>query len=56
MKTSYLLKVLGEGGGLPDAPLTLIAHAARRRRREPTLTAVQNLNAHIFVSGALLKA
>ena len=56
MKTAYLLKVLGEGGGLPDAPLTLIAHAARRRRREPTRTAVQNLNAPFLVAGALLKA
>jgi hypothetical protein len=55
MKTAYLFKALGPDGGFADAPISLLAHAARTRRDEARPAPAQNLDALRLVSGVLLR-
>lgn len=55
MKSAYLLKVLGTDGGFADIPVTLLAHAARKRRVEAKAAPAQTLDQLPLVSGVLLR-
>lgn len=57
MKTAYLFKVLGNGSGFAEAPLSLLAHAARKRRlAAATGRPAQSLDTPTPASVMLLKA
>lgn len=56
MKTAYLFKALGNGEGIVDAPVSLLAHAARKRRAEQQAGPAHTLARLTLMSGVLLKA